>query len=65
MSVERDRRLQDLEKVNQLETKVQIELENLKSRKQKMTEELHHFSNIEEVRAAAEESKAVCFLNFN
>ncbi|KAJ3212909.1 Intraflagellar transport protein 74, partial [Clydaea vesicula] len=55
--IERDRRLQDLEKVNQLETKLEAELKALKSRQTFLNNEIKKVGNIEEVKKEAASMK--------
>ena len=54
---EREKRLMDLEKVNQLESKLHAELEQLDSKMVKMIEDRKRMENIEELKAKAEQSK--------
>ncbi|KAJ3020606.1 Intraflagellar transport protein 74 [Thoreauomyces humboldtii] len=54
---ERDRRLSDFEKVNQLETKMTSELTHLRQKLEKTTQDLHKISDIESVRHEVEEAK--------
>lgn len=56
---ERDKRIQDLEKVNQLESKLFAELEQLNIKMSKMTEDRQRMQNIEEIKAKAEQTKIV------
>ncbi|KND00683.1 uncharacterized protein SPPG_03805 [Spizellomyces punctatus DAOM BR117] len=55
---ERDRRLQDLEKVNQLETKMAAELEQLRVKMEGLKNDLIKVSDIESVKKEVEETKA-------
>ncbi|KAJ3090365.1 Intraflagellar transport protein 74 [Quaeritorhiza haematococci] len=54
---ERDRRMQDLEKVTQLETKIQTELKALKEKSANLTSDLKKVANIAEVKKDVESSK--------
>jgi intraflagellar transport protein 74 len=56
---ERDKRLQDLEKVNQLETKLISELEVLKQKNETLDSEIKRLSNIEGLKREAESMKRV------
>ncbi|KAJ3121351.1 Intraflagellar transport protein 74 [Nowakowskiella sp. JEL0407] len=55
--VERERRTQDLEKVNQLETKLQVELKQLKEKELKLKEDMLKVSDIEKVKKDTEALK--------
>lgn len=55
--IERNRRLADLEKVNQLESKIGVELRQLKAKQTSLTREIGKIGNIEEVKRNAEEMK--------
>ncbi|KAJ3108463.1 Intraflagellar transport protein 74 [Phlyctochytrium planicorne] len=55
--IERDRRLQDLEKVNQLETKLQAELEHLRKKVDTQTADMARVSNVEGMKEEAETKK--------
>ncbi|KAJ3412205.1 Intraflagellar transport protein 74 [Chytridiales sp. JEL 0842] len=55
--IERDRRLQDLEKVNQLETKLNAELKHLRQKISQQEEDLQRVSNVEAVKREAEDMK--------
>ncbi|XP_032822202.1 intraflagellar transport protein 74 homolog isoform X1 [Petromyzon marinus] len=57
LSGESQRLQLDLEKVKQLETKIQAELEALKERERSMTEELVVYSDLDALRAAGEDKK--------
>ncbi|KAI9364869.1 hypothetical protein DFJ73DRAFT_353466 [Zopfochytrium polystomum] len=57
LMIERDRRLQDLDKVNQLETKLHAELAHLREKIQKLEEDTKKVSNIEVVKRDAEAAK--------
>ncbi|KAJ3132641.1 Intraflagellar transport protein 74 [Physocladia obscura] len=52
--IERERRLQDFEKVNQLETKLNAELEFLNDKIEKLESDIKKVSNIEDVKREAE-----------
>ncbi|KAJ3038636.1 Intraflagellar transport protein 74 [Rhizophlyctis rosea] len=54
---ERDRRLQDLEKVNQLETKLDVELKHLRTKISTYDADLKKLPDIEVARKQAEETK--------
>lgn len=54
--------MQDLEKVNQLESKLSVELDQLKTKIQAMTEDLKRLDNVEEHQSKAEKAKAVRIL---
>ncbi|KAJ3115659.1 Intraflagellar transport protein 74 [Phlyctochytrium bullatum] len=56
---ERDRRLQDLEKVNQLETKLHAELEHLKKKMETQLADMDRVSNLGELKENAEKLKDV------
>ena len=56
---ERDRRLQDLEKVNQLEAKLDAELKHLRTKIKTFTDDLGKIPDIEVARKQAEEMKQV------
>lgn len=57
--IERERRLQDLEKVNQLETKLHNELKSLRVRVKEMEDDTEKISNVEELKRLAEAQKRV------
>ncbi|XP_078461488.1 intraflagellar transport protein 74 homolog isoform X2 [Lampetra fluviatilis] len=57
LSGESQRLQLDLEKVKQLETKIQAELEALKERERSMTEDLVVYSDLDALRAAGEDKK--------
>ncbi|KAJ7358815.1 Intraflagellar transport protein 74 [Desmophyllum pertusum] len=50
----------DLEKVEQLETKITSELESLKERIETMTQELETYSDLDTLREQSEEKKTLC-----
>ncbi|KAJ3017081.1 UNVERIFIED_CONTAM: Intraflagellar transport protein 74 [Siphonaria sp. JEL0065] len=54
LMIERDRRLQDLEKVNQLETKLNAELQFLNEKIEKLEVDIKKVSNIDAVKKEAE-----------
>nr|KAJ3414893.1 Intraflagellar transport protein 74 [Polyrhizophydium stewartii] len=54
---ERDRRMQDLDKVGQLETKLNAELKHLREKILSMTEEMTKIGNIDSIKKEAEFSK--------
>ena len=56
---ERDRRIQDLEKVGQLETKLNAELKHLREKIQTMTDEMARIGSVESIKREAEISRAV------
>ena len=60
--IERDRRMQDLEKVNQLESKLSTELDQLKAKIQAMSEDLRRLDDVEAHKEKAEKAKAVWIL---
>lgn len=55
--IERDRRVQDLEKVNQLESKLHAELDHLRGKIQKLEDDTKRVSNIDSVKRDAEVMK--------
>ncbi|KAM4807546.1 intraflagellar transport protein 74 homolog isoform 2-T2 [Rhinophrynus dorsalis] len=57
LTSESQRLQQDLQKVEQLESKINSELTSLKEKIQQMTEELKTYSNLDALRASAEEKK--------
>ncbi|KAI8813561.1 hypothetical protein BJ742DRAFT_434024 [Cladochytrium replicatum] len=66
LTIERDKRLRDLEKVNQLETKLNSELGHLKQKIVSIEAEMGKISNTEEVKKTAEETRQVfsrCVIN--
>ncbi|PIO35142.1 hypothetical protein AB205_0049230 [Aquarana catesbeiana] len=62
LTTESQRLQQDLQKVEQLETKINSELTSLKDKIQQMSEGLKTYSNLDALRASAEEKKKV---NYN
>ncbi|EGF76616.1 hypothetical protein BATDEDRAFT_92593 [Batrachochytrium dendrobatidis JAM81] len=56
--IERDRRIQDLEKVGQLETKLNAELKHLREKIQTMTDEMARIGSVESIKREAEISRA-------
>lgn len=58
-NAEKQRRLQDLEKVQQLESKLHSELEHLDAKVAKMHEGLAKYNNLTQVKADAEAKKKV------
>ncbi|KAJ3334231.1 Intraflagellar transport protein 74 [Blyttiomyces sp. JEL0837] len=57
LMIERDRRTADLEKVNQLDTKLQAELKHLYQKIARMEEDLHKISNVDLLKQEAEAMK--------
>jgi len=57
--IERNQRLQDLEKVNQLESKLNFELTSLKNKIEKLNEDMEKIKNIDELKKLTEEQRKV------
>ncbi|ORX78597.1 hypothetical protein BCR32DRAFT_294935 [Anaeromyces robustus] len=55
--IERNQRLQDLEKVNQLESKLNFELTTLKNKIEKLNEDMEKMQNIDELKKSTEEQR--------
>jgi intraflagellar transport protein 74 len=55
--IERNQRLQDLEKVNQLESKLNFELTSLKNKIEKLNEDMEKIKNIDELKKLTEEQR--------
>ena len=63
LRTESEKLAQDLQKVEQLESKITSELTQLKDRINSMTEEIEVYSDIEKLRNDAEARKQVSFIS--
>ena len=61
---ESEKLAQDLQKVEQLESKITSELDQLKERIRTMAEEIEIYSDIEKLKNDAEVRKQVCCLSY-